>query len=317
MPRTKKETVEEGKDKAVEKIPVKKTGNKSGSSAKNPRKIFENINKVDGLNTSALLKPYVNPITREATEDAFMPVKDRVSWFRLVYPKGRIVPTLVAETKTFVRAKAEIYFDDNPESVPIAVGSAVIEFDNPIYGGINAYNSAETCAVGRALSFAGFGTQASGEELESPVIDAGVPANELTGNALDAVEDSAEELKAPESVSDTNDTIKEEVVEIEDNVNAVDEEVIAYNKKVKMLLETEMNGTLAGGCIIPFGDLKNKTVKEAFIELQEKGKDPIEALSKCLLPDELKSEYAVVSAACAYYIDAYNKKQGNKNKEGK
>ena len=318
MPRTKKEV-----DSSTVEKPVKDSSKKSTESTKkttsksktvaNPRKIFAEINKVEGLDTSKLIKPYVDPITGETTEDGFMPVKDRISWFRLVYPKGRIIPDTIAVTKDYVRCKAEIYLDDNPDSVPIAVGSAIIEFSNPVYGGNIAFNSAETCAIGRALSFAGFGTQASGGELETPVVDAGEPMNTVNHSTTDVVED--EDVSKEEVVEDNPETdesavegvVDEKPFEISQETPENSRE--EFDKKVKYLLENEMNGSLANGCLITYGDLRNKTVKDAFVELSEKGKNPIEALSKYLEPEDPKPEYAIISAACAYYIKKFNEKK--------
>lgn len=268
------------------------------TSVKNARKVFSEINKVEGLDPSKLIKPYIDPVTGDVSEDGFMPVKDRISWFRLVYPKGRIIPSTVSVTKDFVRSKAEIYFDDSPTSVPVAVGTAVIEFKNPFYGGTNAFNSSETCAIGRALSFAGFGTQASGEELDTPIIDAGEPIPPSVAPNLEVAEELVDAVEDCEStvINDTN---------VEEELNDEREQ---FNKKVEYLLKNEMNISLANGCLITYGDLRNKTVKDAFVELSEKGKDPIEALSKYIAPEELKEEYILIAAACSYYIEKYKEK---------
>lgn len=352
MPRAKKEIVEEKtldvKTSDTEKKPIKRVPKTKTKS--NPRKIFENVNKVEGLEPSKLIRPYIDPITGKATEEGFMTVRDRVSWFRLVYPKGRIIPETVAVTKEYVRTKASIYIDNLPDSVPIAVGSAVIEFDTPIYGGANAFNSSETCAIGRALSFAGFGTQSSGEELDTPVIDAGAPISKAPDSeAIEAVEDDnkvesssdnskaeTEEIK-PETLEVEAEEIVEDKVDVEDKVETekiVEDKVETkesveesndnseekdpyedFDKQVKYLLENEMNVVLANGCLITYGDLRNKTVREAFVELKQKGKDPIAALSKYLRPETPDLKYALIAAACAFYIDKFKESQAEKKPE--
>ena len=333
MPRTKSTEIKT-EEKTSSKETAKTNTSTRSKTVKTKKRPFEDLNKVEGLDIFSLAKPYVNPVTGTPTEEVFLPVKDRVSWFRMIYPKGRIIPIIKEANSSFVLAEASIYLDGNPDTLPIATAINAIEFDDPIYGGAKAYQSAETCAIGRALAFAGFGTQVAGGELETPIIYAGAvpkknntPASDIDNLVEDDIpqqekttvkkmaEKKEEKRKVapvasavPKNVSsDNKEPMPFEVIK-DDVVNPSED---AYDKKVIDELKN-MDAIFAGGCLITFGRLRNHTVKEAFITEQKAGRDPIAALSEYVHPKDCKDDYINISAACKYYIEKYNEKSAEK-----
>lgn len=95
----------------------------------------------------------------EGRTELSLDVKFRKHWFRLVYPTGKIAPRPVDVNERFAIFKAKVYADRNdPEENFLAEGTAI-----RYNGGENAkayeryyVDWAETIAIGRALSNAGF-----------------------------------------------------------------------------------------------------------------------------------------------------------------
>lgn len=95
----------------------------------------------------------------EGRTELSLDVKFRKHWFRLVYPSGKIAPHPVDVNERFAIFKARVYADRNdPEENFLAEGTAI-----RYNGGENAkayerfyVDWAETVAIGRALTNAGF-----------------------------------------------------------------------------------------------------------------------------------------------------------------
>lgn len=111
-------------------------------------------------------------------ERLYMPVSGRVLAFRDVHPDGQVVTHVLSHEPILVRA--EVWVGDRL----LATGhGSVPRVERAVWTG-REYEKAETAAVGRALAFAGFGTeyepQADADDLaylaDTPVPAAAPPA---------------------------------------------------------------------------------------------------------------------------------------------
>ena len=134
------------------------------------------LNRVEGFEPLE----FARTIKQEDQEDQlYLDVKYRKLWFRLAYPLGRIASTIVRFTENMALAEARIYLnhEDAPENYIANAFSMKFRSEDPKFGD-KFLEMAETAAVGRALSDAGFGVQFAdvGESNDPAQVDAGIPA---------------------------------------------------------------------------------------------------------------------------------------------
>lgn len=122
------------------------------------------------------IKPYIIKIPRnkklangnwEKTEAEYLPVSARIAWFRAEHPKLAIDTEIEALTEGKVRVRATIYGEDNT-----LLSSAMKTGDKARFG--DYIEKAETGAIGRALSLAGFDL-ASAPDLDEEDMLANAP----------------------------------------------------------------------------------------------------------------------------------------------
>lgn len=133
------------------------------------------LNRVEGFDPMSLARP----IEKEGQEQQlYLDVKYRKLWFRLVHPLGKIVSRIVSYTESMAIVEAKIYLDksDPEENFISNAYSQKFRSDDPNFG-TKFLEMAETAAVGRALSDAGFGLQFAdvGEENDIEQTEAGIP----------------------------------------------------------------------------------------------------------------------------------------------
>lgn len=132
------------------------------------------LNRVEGFNPIELART----LTKEGQEnELYLDVKYRKLWFRLMYPLGKIVSSIRSFTENMAIVEARIYLDkcDAEENYISNAFSQKFRTQDPTFGD-KFLEMAETAAVGRALSDAGFGIQFAdvGEENDFLQVDAGV-----------------------------------------------------------------------------------------------------------------------------------------------
>ena len=132
------------------------------------------LNRVEGFNPMELARI----LTKEGQEDQlYLDVKYRKLWFRLVHPLGKIVSSIRSFTENMAIVEARIYLDkgDAEENYIANAFSQKFRTNDPNFGD-KFLEMAETAAVGRALSNAGFGLQfADVGEADDPMqVDAGI-----------------------------------------------------------------------------------------------------------------------------------------------
>lgn len=133
------------------------------------------LNRVEGFEPLE----FARTIKQEDQEDQlYLDVKYRKLWFRLAYPLGRIASTIVRFNENMALAEARIYLnhEDAPENYIANAFSMKFRSEDPKFGD-KFLEMAETAAVGRALSDAGFGVQFAdvGESNDPAQVDAGIP----------------------------------------------------------------------------------------------------------------------------------------------
>ncbi len=132
------------------------------------------LNRVEGFNPIELARI----LTKEGQEnELYLDVKYRKLWFRLMYPLGKIVSSIRSFTENMAIVEARIYLDkcDAEENYISNAFSQKFRTQDPTFGD-KFLEMAETAAVGRALSDAGFGIQFAdvGEENDPLQVDAGI-----------------------------------------------------------------------------------------------------------------------------------------------
>lgn len=132
------------------------------------------LNQVEGFNPMELART----LSKEGQEDQlYLDVKYRKLWFRLVHPLGKIVSSIRSFTENMAIVEARIYLDkcDAEENYITNAFSQRFRTNDPNFGD-KFLEMAETAAVGRALSDAGFGLQFAdvGEENDPMQVDAGI-----------------------------------------------------------------------------------------------------------------------------------------------
>lgn len=133
------------------------------------------LNRVEGFDPMSLARRIDN---EGQEQQLYLDVKYRKLWFRLVHPFGKIVSRIVSFTDNMAVVEALIYLDRNDpvDSYVAKAFSQKFRSEDPQFGS-KFLEMAETAAVGRALSDAGFGLQFAdvGEENDPEQTEAGIP----------------------------------------------------------------------------------------------------------------------------------------------
>lgn len=123
---------------------------------------IRNLNKVEGFDP----RKYMRIIEQEGRAGKYyLDVAFRKLWFRLKYPEGKIVKKILKLTEQVAIVEARVYLDRNDHEdnfISNALAQKYMSADGQF--GNKFVELAETAAVGRALSDAGFGLQFADRE---------------------------------------------------------------------------------------------------------------------------------------------------------
>lgn len=146
---------------------------------------IRNLNKVEGFDP----RRYMRIIGQEGQAGKYyLDVAFRKLWFRLKYPEGKIVKKILKLTDQVAIVEARIYLHRNdPEENFIANALAQKYRTEDGQFGNKFVELAETAAVGRALSDAGFGLQFADkeEDIDPEVTEALFEPQFLSGSGID------------------------------------------------------------------------------------------------------------------------------------
>lgn len=293
------------------------------ASERDSRKKFEEINRVEGFSPASLV---VETQNENNDKSKYLPVRERIGWFRLVYPKGNISTELIKIAETLGKqsiVKATVA--DGEMILGSGYGAAVFNTDDNF--GKSHVECAETKAIGRALSAAGFGTQFSDDyELpEGEVVDGGIPiakpdaAKEeklkTTRKAKTTKEENTVSAKSsPVPVEPPKKVEAEEPAKAVNPVPAVNKdgersvEEQKFNKKVEMLAKN-ITPAMSKGISITYGPEPHKTIAETYKE--EVNEDKMFTIRKYAYPETIEEANPSIVAACRVFINAVEKAKVN------
>lgn len=146
---------------------------------------IRNLNKVEGFDP----RKYMRVIQQEGQAGKYyLDVAFRKLWFRLKYPEGKIVKKILKLTDQVAIVEARVYLNRN-DAEEIFISNALAQKYMTADGqfGNKFVELAETAAVGRALSDAGFGLQFADkeEDIDPEVTEAPFDPQLLSGNGID------------------------------------------------------------------------------------------------------------------------------------
>ena len=155
---------------------------------------IRNLNKVEGFDP----RRYMRLIQNEGqAAKYYLDVAYRKLWFRLRYPEGKIVKKILKLTEQVAIVEARVYLnrnDDEDNFISNALAQKYMTADGQF--GNKFVELAETAAVGRALSDAGFGLQFADREGDidpevteapfDPQMVAGMGGTLLEGTYMDS-----------------------------------------------------------------------------------------------------------------------------------
>lgn len=159
--------------------------------------IYDTVNAVKDLNDIEGFDPrkFMRVIPSEDGKIRYyLEVAYRKLWYRLKYPEGKIVKRILKLTDQVAVIEARVYLNRNdPEESYIASAMAQKYYSNEQFG-MKYVELAETAAVGRALSDAGFGLQFADleGEIDPEVVDAPIDEAQLKAAGRKETEKEAE-----------------------------------------------------------------------------------------------------------------------------
>lgn len=182
------------------------------------------LNKIEGFNPFDYVKEsfdcYGDPVIgANGEQKKYLPTAAKIFWFRLLYPNGRFRITRIENGNPYVAIfNAEVFADKNDEH-PISTWEyGVVASKDDAGSFTSSIQAAETVALGKALSRAGFGC-----EIEMLLdIDPDEPAPK---------EDKAEPKKRAKSSK------KVEKVEVKDEVPVKEEPQQISDDEIADLME--------------------------------------------------------------------------------
>ena len=169
--------------------------------------IYDTVNAVKDLNDIEGFDPrkFMRVIPSEDGKIRYyLEVAYRKLWYRLKYPEGKIVKRILKLTDQVAVIEARVYLNrHDPEESYISSALAQKYYSNEQFG-MKYVELAETAAVGRALSDAGFGLQFADleGEIDPEVVDAPIDEAQLKAAGRKETEKEAEADLDQETMDD-------------------------------------------------------------------------------------------------------------------
>lgn len=178
--------------------------------------MYEEVSEIQKLNRVEGFDPrrYMRTIQDEGQPARYyLDVAFRKLWFRLKYPEGKIVKHILKLTDQVAIVEARVYLNRNDEPdnfISNALAQKYMTSDTQF--GNKYVELAETAAVGRALSDAGFGLQFADREgdLDPEVTEAPMERRMLQGGSIPE-EENTEILKETAGASIMQEASEEDV----------------------------------------------------------------------------------------------------------
>ena len=116
----------------------------------------------------------------------YLDVAYRKLWFRLCYPEGKIVKTIRSITEKMAIVEAKVYLSKNDPEDSYVANAFAQKYREDSEIGQKYVELAETAAVGRALSDAGFGLQFADreKEMDPEVTEAPIDEEVMVGTPI-------------------------------------------------------------------------------------------------------------------------------------
>lgn len=243
------------------------------------------LNKIEGFNPFDYVKEsfdcYGDPVIgANGEQKKYLPTAAKIFWFRLLYPNGRFRITRIENGNPYVAIfNAEVFADKDDEH-PISTWEyGVVASKDDAGSFTSSIQAAETVALGKALSRAGFGCEIEmmldiDPDEPAPKEDKTEPKKRAKSSKKTEkaeVKDEAPAKEEPQQISDDEiadlmeAACKEEKAEEEPKESPVDETPKAAEEAKEESAE-ESGMTLEEALATPIKASKNAGVKIANLE---------------------------------------------------
>ena len=231
------------------------------------------LNRVDGFDP----RKYMRLIENEGQPAKYyLDVAYRKLWFRLKYPQGKIVKKILKLTEQVAIIEARVYLDHN-DAEENFISNALAQRcqSNDDQFGNKYVELAETAAVGRALSDAGFGLQFADQEkdFDPDVTEAPIEEQIMRGGSMIGGNLSDRNVSVQQSIEESIPTPNEVNEAVNQGITAAQgivpvqkpENEICKDMPVEEIYQ-RLNRDAAAAVVVPMGFNKGKTLGQVAIE---------------------------------------------------
>lgn len=231
------------------------------------------LNRVNGFDP----RKYMRLIENEGQPAKYyLDVAYRKLWFRLKYPQGKIVKKILKLTEQVAIIEARVYLDHN-DAEENFISNALAQRcqSNDDQFGNKYVELAETAAVGRALSDAGFGLQFADQEkdFDPDVTEAPIEEQIMRGGSIMGVNPSDRSVPVQQSIeepiptpNEVNEAVNQGITPAQGIVPVQKpENEIRKDMPVEEIYQ-RLNRDVAAAVVVPMGFNKGKTLGQVAIE---------------------------------------------------
>lgn len=239
------------------------------------------LNKIEGFNPFDYVKEsfdcYGDPVIgANGEQKKYLPTAAKIFWFRLLYPNGRFRITRIENGNPYVAIfNAEVFADKNDEH-PISTWEyGVVASKDDTGSFTSSIQAAETVALGKALSRAGFGCEVEmlldiDPDEPAPKEDKAEPKKRAKSSKKEKVEvkDEAPAKEEPQQISDD---------EIADLMEAACKDAEVEEPKTEEKAEEEPKESPVDETPKAAEEAKEESAEESGMTLEEALATPIKA----------------------------------------